>query len=290
MVVEKLLTYGRAGAAVMYIATLVEDATCFDETLAVRALTSVLDSESEVQTLDAYHTANLIKRLQKSNVVANDDLVRIEWNFLPWLDRFSFASPITLEKRLASDPDFFTEVVALVYRSEKDTDDYTEELDPKKRHLAQNAFKLLTEWELCPGIEEDGTLDVDVFNSWITKARQVTEQAGYRAVAQRQIGHLLTNAPPDPEGLWIHEAVAKVLNHRDTSDMRSGFASGLLNQRGVHGFSHGKEERDLAELNRGKANALDLKAFTRLATTMREIAEQYDRQAELDEQRDPFDR
>ena len=76
------------------------------------------------------YTANLIKRLQKSNVVANDDLVRIEWNFLPGSIAFRLPHRSLLKNALLLIR-IFTEVVALVYRSEKDTDDYTEELDQR---------------------------------------------------------------------------------------------------------------------------------------------------------------
>jgi len=287
--IEKLLAYGREGAAVMCVACTANDTSRFDETLATRALVAVLGSEGGIQELDNYHTVELIKRLQKSETADQDALFRIEWNFLPWLDQFSSGSPITLEKRLASDPAFFAEAVSLVFRSKKDNDDSAEELDEQKQHLARNAYKLLTEWKRCPGIKEDGTLDVEAFNEWINEARRITEETGHAEVAQIQIGHVLTYTPSDPSGLWIHEAVATVLNYRDTGEMRSGFTTGLFNQRGVHGFTHGREERELAKQNREKAEALDARGFTRFATAMREFAEQYNREAEREEKRDPFE-
>ena len=105
----------------------------------------------------------------------------------------------------------------------------------------------------------------------------------------RQIGPVLTWAPQDPDGMWIHNAVAAALNFRDTGDMRSGFTTQLFNDRGVHGFTHGQEERELARQNREKAEALDLKGYTRFATAMREFAEQYERQAEREAKRNPFE-
>lgn len=287
--IEKLLTYGREGAAVMCVACTADDTSRFDEILATRALIAVLGSEDGIKELDNYHTVELIKRLQKSKNADQDALFRIEWNFLPWLDRFSSGSPITLEKRLASDPAFFAELVGLVFRSKKDNDDCAKEHDERKQHLARNAYKLLTEWKLCPGIQEDGTLDVKAFNEWINEARRITEETGHAEVAQIQIGHVLTYAPPDPSGLWIHEAVATVLNYRDTRQMRSGFTTELFNQRGVHGFTHGREERELAKQNREKAETLNTRGFTRFATAMREFAEQYNREAEREEKRDLFE-
>jgi len=287
--IEKLLEYGREGAAVMCVACTADDASHFDEALATRSLIAVLGSQHGIKELNRYQTVELIKRLQESESTDKDALFRIEWNFLPWLDRFSSGSPITLEKRLASDPAFFAEAVGLVFRSKNRNENEVEKPDDQKKHLARNAYKLLTEWKRCPGIQDDGTFDGGAFNAWIYEARRITEETGHAEVAQIQIGHVLTCAPPAPDGLWIHEAVAATLNLRDTGEMRSGFTTQLFNDRGVHGFTHGQEERTLASQNRKKADALDSKGYTRFATAMREFAEQYDRHADREEKRDPFE-
>jgi len=287
--VEKLLEYGREGAAVRCVARTADDKSRFDESLATRALLAVLDSGRGILELDNYETVELIKHLQESDTTNKDALFRIEWNFLPWLDRFSTGSPVTLERRLASDPAFFVEVVGLVFRSKNTPKEDSPEPDEKKKLLARNAYKLLTEWKHCPGFQDDGAFNTEAFNAWINEARKLTEESGHTAVAQIQMGHVLTCAPSDPDGLWIHHAVAEVLNFRDCADMRSGFTSQLFNNRGVFTFTHGQEERRIASENRQKAEALDARGYTRFATAMREFAEQYERRAEHDETRNPFE-
>lgn len=286
--IKKLLEYGREGAAVMCVARMVEDKLRFDEALATRALLAVLSSERGIEELDNYQTVELIKHLQESETSDKEALFRIEWNFLPWLDRFSTGSPATLEKRLTSDPAFFAEVIGLVFRSKNTSADDRDEPDEQKKLLAKNAYKLLTEWKRCPGSQDDGSFSVEAYNAWLNEARRLTEESGHADVAQIQIGHVLTCAPPDPDGLWIHSAVAATLNFRDTGEMRSGFTTQLFNDRGVHGFSHGEEERKLASENREKAEALDSEGYTRFATAMREFAEDYEQQAEREANRDPF--
>lgn len=287
--IEKLLEYGREGAAVTCVARTADDKSRFDESLSTRALLAVLGSERGIEELDNYQTVELIKHLQKSETADKDALFRIEWNFLPWLDRFSSGSPVTLEKRLASDPAFFAEAIGLVFRSKDTSADDCDEPDEKKKHLAKNAYKLLTEWKRCPGSQDDGTFSAEAFNVWLIEARRLTEESGHAEVAQIQIGHVLTCAPPDPDGLWIHNAVAAALNFRDTGEMRSGFTTQLFNDRGVHGFTRGQEERKLAIENREKAESLDSKGYTRFATAMRVFAEQYERQAEREAKRDPYE-
>lgn len=289
LAIEKLLEYGREGAAVMCVARTADDRSKFNESLATRALLAVLGSRRGMEELDNYRTVELIKRLQESETADKDALFQIEWNFLPWLDRFSSGSPVTLERRLASDPAFFAEAIGLVFRSKNVNADACEEPDEKEKYLAKNAYKLLTEWKRCPGIEDDGRFSEEVFNAWLNEARRLTEESGHAEVAQIQIGHVLTCAPTDPGGLWINKTVAKALNFRDTGEMRSGFTTQLFNDRGVHGFTHGKEERRLASENREKAEQLDLEGYTRFATAMREFAEQYERQAEREAKRNPYE-
>ena len=286
--IEKLLKYGREGTAVMCIACTAKRESRFDESLATRALLAILGSEHGIKELDNYWTVELIKLLQESETTDQNALFQIEWNFLPWLDRFSTGAPITLEKRLASDPAFFAESVGLVFLSKNTSEEDSEEPDEQKKRLARNAYKLLTEWHRCPGTQDDGSFNAEEFSAWINEACRMTEESGHAEVARIQIGHVLAYAPPDPDGLWIHSAVAATLDFRDTGEMRSGFTTKLFNQRGVHGFTHGQEERNLARKNREKAEELDSKGYTRFATAMRGFAKQYERDAEREKNRNPF--
>ncbi len=285
--IQKLLEYGRATAAVECIAQTTDDDEQFDVSLATDALLAVLESPSAADQLDHYTTIELIERLQKSPDADQDALSKIEWNCLPWLDQFSSGSPITLEKQLASNPAFFAYLVKIVCCS-KDDDEKVVEPDEQKQNRWRNAYQLLTEWEKCPGTMPDGTLDVDAFKDWINEARKITEKTGHGEEAQSQIGHILTHAPADPDGFWIHKAVATVLNFRDTEEMRSGFITELFNQRGTYSYTAGREEREIAQLNRDKAEALDAKGYSRFAAAMREFAEGYERQAEREAERDIF--
>ena len=287
--IEKLFVYHRASEAVRCVSRTVDDDDRFDETLATRALLAVLEESSDIRHLDQHETVEVITRLQKSATADQDALFKIEWYFLPWLDQFSSGSPSALEQRLASDPAFFAEVVRLVYRSTKDDQD-DDQPDEYRENLVQNAYRLLTDWRRYPGILADDSFDVDAFKTWLEEARRITEETGHRDVAQVQIGQVLTHAPSDPNGLWIHEGVAQALNGRDTEEMRSGFTTDLSNQRGVYTFTAGNGERELAQQYRTKAEALEARGFSRFATAMRELANQYERDAKhAANRRDLFD-
>lgn len=291
---EKLLTHGREGAAAICAAH-EENKAEFNEALAVRSLISVLNSESGMQELTnysyvAYDVVELIKRLQKSKTIDQDVLLKIEFNFFPWLKRFSREkSPTTIEKKLASDPQFFANMIALAFRSKHDKSDNTKEIDENKRYLAQNAHDILYEWKLCPGVKEDGKFDENAFKEWVKEAKRITEGTGHIRVARHYIGQISTYAPADPGGLWIHKAVADILDERDADKIRSGFTLALFNQRGMHTFTYGWEERELAKQSQEKAEALDVEGFTRFATIMREFAEQYLKIANEEEKVDIYE-
>ena len=291
---EKLLTYGREGAAVICAAHRTNKAE-INEALAVRSLISVLNSESGMQELTnysyvTYDVVELIKRLQKSKTIDQDILLKIESRFFSWLKRFSREkSPTTIEKKLASDPQFFAEMIALAFRSEYGKSDNTKEIDEIKRYLAQNAHDILYEWKHCPGVKEDGKFDENAFKEWVKEAKRITEETGHIGVARHYIGQSLTYAPADPGGLWIHKAVADILDERDADKIRPESTLTLFNRRGIHTFTYGREERELAKQNQEKAEDLDAEGFTRFAAAMRKFAEQYTKEAEVEEKRDIYE-
>src|SRR5207237_995992 len=108
-------------------------------------------------------------------------------------------------------------------------------------------------------------------------------------VAMSQLGQALAHAPQDPAGLWIHKSIAAALDSRDVAEMRRAFITGLFNKRGVHGFSHGEEERQIAADYRLKAKALTDSGFHRIADAVRSFAEDYENDAERESRRDIFD-
>ena len=96
-----------------------------------------------------------------------------------------------------------------------------------------------------------------------------------------KVGEVLFYCPADPQGLWIMQSVASVLNARDADDMRAGFRTEVFNSRGVHWVDPtGKPERELAAEWRSKADDVENKGYARFAATLRGIAESYDREAE----------
>jgi hypothetical protein len=192
-----------------------------------------------------------------------------------------------LEGRLARDPAFFCQVIETVFRSKHEVVEKKEAFDDQKR-MAENAFRLLREWATPPGTMVDGSWDSEAFRKWLAAVKAATKESGHFSVAMSQAGQVLPYSPPDPDGLWIQCAVAEALNDVDAEEMRSGFTCELFNMRGGHGYTAGRQERELAVRYRDKAEAVENAGFYRLATALRDLANSYDQDAEREAARDPF--
>lgn len=278
--IDKLISYQRPKAALQCLALMKHDKGTFDRQQAFRALLASGDTdEPEGQEL-RYAIIEIIQDLQSDPEASQEDLMKVEWLYLPLLEHHPGASPKTLEFRLASDPDFYCQVIQLIFRPEGQ-DAQSRQLSEHEMALAQNAYSLLFEWKTPPGMQLDDTFSPEAFTEWINHVKEVCAESGHLGIALEQVGEVLIHCPPDPDGLWIHRSVAKALNDRGVDAMREGFSIGISNSRGFYVVDGtGNEERKLAEDNRHKADDIESKGYHRLATTVRGIAEYYDREAE----------
>jgi hypothetical protein len=278
--IEKLIEHGRPQAAINCLDRMRHAKQPIDSNQCIRALLTALSSSEPSYAMDGYHIVELIKFLQAEPSVNQDDLFRVEWAYVPLLDRHSDAAPQLLESRLANDPEFFCEVIRLIYRSKKE-DQRSREPTEESKAIATNAWRLLHEWKTPPGTQKDGTFSEERFTEWLKRVKEICMESGHLEVALINIGEVLIHTPPDPDGLWIHHAVAAALNDREADDMRAGFRTGIYNSRGIHWVDPtGKPERELAQQFRSKAEEIENAGFQRFAVTLRGLADGYDREAE----------
>lgn len=285
--VDKLLSHGRPRAAIECLTRLRFYKIAFPPELAVRGLMESPGSSEPRSSMDPHSTQELIKWLQENPPEDDKALFHVEWNYLPVLGEHHSAKPKTLMGMLANNPAFYCEVIQACYRSEKEeAKDHkpTEE----KRSIAQNAIRLLHEWTLVPGTGPDGRFDGAAFSAWLTEVKRICEASGHLRIGLHHVGQVLAYAPADPSGLWIPKAVAEALNERDADELRSGFTNKLFNRRGVHGYTAGKAELDLAAQFHERAEALDAIGLQRIAAVVRDFAKSYEQDAEREAKRDPF--
>ena len=278
--IEQLIEYGRPHAAINCLDRMRHAKQPIDNDQSVRALLAAISSRESSYAMDNYNIIELIKFLQAEPSVNQDDLFRVEWAYVPLLDRHRGAAPRLLESRLANDPEFFCEVIRLIYNSKRE-DQPSREPTEELKAIATNAHRLLHEWKISPGIQKDKPFSEDRFAEWLQKVKEICTESGHLEVALIRIGEVLIHIPPDPDGLWICRAVAAALNDREAGHMRDGFRTGTYNSRGVHWVDPtGDQERELTEQFRRKAEEVENAGFHRFAITLKGLADSYDREAE----------
>ena len=277
--IANLIECGRPKAAIECISLQHHNKQPLKTMYCVKALLAAPLSKEPSRMNSSYEITNIITVLQNASDIKSDDLVNIEWLYLPILDHSSNGKPKTLENRLASDPEFFCEVIRLLYRSKKSVSIASH----KRKELpstAKNVWTLLYNWNVIPGTQEDGKFVDDLFVAWVNRVKEISSESGHLEVALVTLGEVLIYAPPDDNGLWINDTVAKILNAKDADNIREGFEVGIFNSRGAHFIDPtGEPERILSTKYQEKADELENAGYFRFAHSLRNLSERYSRDA-----------
>ncbi len=277
--VEKLLRFGRPRAAINCLGAMLYKKLEIDSGQCIRALLEGVNSAEANHSLDQYHIVELIKLLQADPEVNESGLSQVEWAYLALLDHYNDAEPILLESKLASDPEFFCELIQLIFRSSNE-DETQEVVSEDQSSIAEHAWELLHNWKTIPGMSSDGVFSPEMFEDWIQNVIEACSESGHLEVALIKIGEVLIHAPADSDGLWINRTVANALNAKESEEMRRGYSTGSYNARGAHWVDPtGAAEKELAEQFRQRAEAVENAGFFRLAQTLRSISDGYVREA-----------
>lgn len=277
--ISRLIDVGRPLAAIDAIYGVLFSNKVLFKDLAIRALLEGVSSEENLGEMNQHDTIEIIQALQNDPETDKKILFRIEWAYLP-LIRHHHILPSLLEARLAAEPGFFCEVISLIYRP-KDVDAEALTVTKEMQKVAENAYTLLDKWKTVPGTLEEGEFSEEKFKSWISEVKVLCAEAKRLEVALNHVGKVLIHAPVDPDGLWIHSAVAEELNAKDAEDMRNGYVNGKINARGAHFVDpQGRPEKELAKNWTEYADAVETAGYQRLAASLRGLARMYEREAE----------
>lgn len=290
--VDHLIKNGRPYAALLCLTRNSVKDLQFDNKRVIQSLLAFATRSSEdVSNVDLHDIIEAIKKLQEDPNTNLEDLFKVEWNYLQLLDQYHDASPKLLGQQLAENPKFFCEVIRAIYRSKKEPT-LPKEISEKEKALATNAYHLLSEWRTLPGCQKDGAFKEGALEQWLDAVKSECADTGHLEIALTMVGHVLIYAPCDPNGLWIHHSVAKVLNAKDAKNIREGFTNALFNSRGVYGFSAGKEEEKIALEYRRKAEDVESHGYHRLSDALKDLSDIYQREANVEEKKklsDDFD-
>jgi hypothetical protein len=283
---ERLVAVGRSAAALDLLALYARRGV--DEFYA-GAIASAFESlmtnpdDAEIGLLSQYDVDVLLKvvALHRRSLGAQR-AVRIEWYFLPMLGYKPDAQ--TLHQTLAENPEFFVDVVAMVFKSDKKTT--TEEPSADQRANAENAYRLLQSWATVPATDSTGLI-LEGLRRWVDRARALLSDRGLAESGDHQIGQVLAAAPSDEDGSWPCEAVRDLLEEVQSDAMDSGLRMRIYNNRGVTSRSlhdGGQQEWDLAADYRSRAEGFSAR-WPRTASILRSLAAGYESEARREDSR-----
>jgi hypothetical protein len=236
-----------------------------------------LGEGQQMNQMFGYHVAQLTQELEKAEGLDEVRLARLEWAYLPLLNRHD-RRPTILHRELKRNPAFFSEVLSLIYRAEGEE---RRDLTAEEHARWRVAHQLLDSWNSVPGAENGPELDPVALREWVAEARRLTAVSGRGPIGEHEIGKMLTHAPAGPGGESPHPAVREIVETVASEEMERGFEIAVYNSRGVvtkDPSAGGDQERALADHYEQVATAVSTKS-PRTAALLRRIAASYRRDA-----------
>lgn len=222
------------------------DATLIADIL--EALASA-DGEEQVQAAAAHHVEDAFEALNESDLVPEDRLLSLEFRYLRRLQNTRYGIP-TIEAAVAKDPTVIIQALSFVYKRDDEQDDppgFGLAADPNP-DFASAMWRFLNDWSYLPGSAAGSGHDKSaMLAQWVVKALELGREVGRGGIVASTVGQFAGRSAPQDGDLWPAEWVVDALEPYMCERMSSGFFTGKLNSRGVHGFTSGKEERAMAQ-------------------------------------------
>ena len=215
-------------------------------------------------------------------------LARLEYQYLPLLHRYRSIgkNQLTLHKLLSEDAEFFIKIMSQLYKPA--SSEAQEEATEESKNKAQLALELLYSWKTPPGLSDDGSVNINNFNTWILTARRLAEDVDRLDICDQKIGEVLYYLPIDDEdGHWPHRCLRQLLEDIDSKEIETGLGISQFNSRGVTHkkmFEGGKKERELASMWAARSDELST-TWPKASAFCSRIAESWEREAKAEDER-----
>lgn len=260
--IERLLDCENVNAAIICLCSDIKNGKTPDTCLVLKALGMV----STIARIDSFYISDLVKHLQSIKDMDFETLAGLEYKFYEMLNYD--VTPKTLNKKIASQPDYFIELVRRRYRLFP--------YDKKQDDEWNKVWNIVNDWAIVPGTEENGFFNEEKFTSWIHNVQEKAKIEKISEYVDSQIGGVLIYSLKDGNGIPI-EPIASFLEKNIKS--LNGFSTKLFNSRGVHNCSS-KEELELAEKYKALKDYSKVAGYRRLSEIYANFEENHRKEAE----------
>lgn len=225
----------------------------------------------------SWHLSRVFKALNLKQE-AQASLVRLEFAYYEALQHDDYGTP-NLIAEIWRSPEFFMELMCLAY---KPSDNQQEPIAENMQGVIQTAHSILYNGRGVPGKKSDGSIDTEVFLTWMSKVRELAKEKDRSIVTDLKIGEWLSDWPCKKNlELWPDSVIAELLDQEDSEDIRRGFDTGVHNSRGVSSrspYAGGDQERRIAGIFRAFALQWE-SSKPNVASLIEDIAKSYEWQA-----------
>ncbi len=276
------VTYGRLGAAVVFIRTQDRNEAVklpIDMTFDLLARLMKYDFSNE-KSVDAQSVAfgiyEILTMLEESGEVERSALAQLQYAWLPLYKNYGRENPRVLFEVLGEEPKLFIQLLSSIYKSRNKAEADEAESTERDKRWASHNYHVLSEWSLPPGCDRNGSVDADKLNGWVKEARRLAAECGRSEVCDSTIGDVLANYPAEADGIWPHTVLRNLIEEVASQELEDGIACGLYNSRDVFSRSMtegGEQERALVEKYTGFAEAC--RNWPRTSRLLRRIADSY---------------
>ena len=280
---HKFISVGRPFSAIEFLAMISDQKIKPKPKALIDLLEMALEAPQEERNRPReihYDIVTLLEQLQQDPEVDEKRLARLEWLLLPMIDSYQ-SLPVALYNWLAQDPEFFIELLTLIYRphhaDKKEPSQEKKETDESNRRQAERAWKLLRAWQRIPGTRKDGMVNAQQLHKWVKSARDEAAKVDRLEVCDITLGELFAHAPIERDGSWPCIPVREIIEMAESPNLENGFRTGIVNKRGIVGKAlgeGGQQERSLAEKYDAYARACQT-SYPHTASVLRSVAANY---------------
>ena len=290
--VTKFIHYGHPLKAIHVLNMALYEGCEIDPDMVVKTLETLetalkgqnLISPEQVTESDVkYKIQELFKYLQeRCSDTDKSRLTELEWFYLEFLDEYSGLSPVTLEKSLQQDPVYFCRLIRMVYHPDKMAEDNRQALTEQDKARAHQAYVLLNQWKMIPGMNNDGLINEQELMDWVRIAREKCEESGHLEVCDERIGEVLAQEPEGNDE-WPSNPIRDVIDEIDSDALARGFRVGIYNKNGSVPFEgEGLRENELAGKYHRFANQCEME-WPKTAASLRRVAKDYEEEAKRED-------
>ena len=226
----------------------------------------------------SYHIAQAMIFIARSGVVSEEKTLGLEISFYEII-RYSQYKAARLFKRLATDPDFFIDLVCRIYkRKDKQPDEYSRASEKNIKAAAKKSMDILDDWNVPPGCANADNFNGSQFFEWMDKVMKLAYDTDRLQVASMCVGKVLRHLPEGENDLRFPDQVLRWLQDKGTPEMLDSLEMAFFNSRGVvvkSPVEGGRQERNMADKYRLIAD--NLRSYPRVADVFDRLVKFYER-------------